>query len=114
MADQCSLVINMSKKKKTLEFSQKYVLSAGLAMFLFALLSFLMSSLGKETLENLSIEMVRMFGNVAAIAFAGYNVQNSVRAVSYDKYIGKAQDFGTAFEDDNSDSNETPISLCKK
>lgn len=96
-----------------MEFSQKYVTIAGIATIVFVGLSYLFGSLGFETLENLSIEIVRWFSGVTALAFAGYNAQNSVRASSYNKYVKQCQTSGEEAESDDSDSNETPVLLSK-
>lgn len=97
----------MTKQKKKLEFSQKWLIGWGIVTIFFCLLSFAWSALGFDALESLTISIVQVIGIVDAASFSGYVVQNSIRASSANKYGYTKVD--TSVED----SDETPISSCE-
>ena len=100
----------MTKKKKHLEFSQKWLIGFAVFTMICVGLSYLFSALGLDTLENLSISVVQVCIGGVAVQFLGYNAQNSVRAYSADKYGISTSEQDSAEED----SDETPIELCAK
>ena len=100
----------MIKKKKPLEFSQKWLLGSAIFTVFFVGLSYLFSVLGIDTLETLSSTIVQVGIGGTAIQFLGYNAQNSVRAYSADKYGISTSEQDSAEED----SDEMPIELCAK
>lgn len=100
----------MTKKKKHLEFSQKWLIGFAVFTMICVGLSYLFSVLGLDTLENLSITIVQVCIGGVAVQFLGYNAQNSVRAFSADKYgISTNKE-----ESSEEDSEETPVNLCAK
>lgn len=77
---------NKRKPKKKMEFSKKWLLGCALFTVVFITLSYVLAAFDKNPLESLSSEIIRVLGAVDGISFAGYNLQNSVRAYSVDKY----------------------------
>jgi len=97
----------MTKNKKHLEFSQKWLLGWSIATLCACIIAYTWSALGFDALENLAISIVQVLGAIDVASFAGYTAQNSVRAHSANKFGPKI------IEEEKDDSDEIPISSCK-
>ena len=75
-----------NKKKKRLEFTQKWLIGCALLTFLFVGLSFFWSVLGFDPLQDLSIAIVQTALSLDGVSIGAYALQNSVRAYSADRW----------------------------
>lgn len=81
-------VIITKKRKKKLEFTQKWLIGCAAVTVIYVSLSYLLSYLEKEPLQELSIAIMNTLMVVDGTSVLGYITQNAVRAYSVDKYLG--------------------------
>lgn len=78
---------NEPKKKR--EFSKMWLVGCLAVTVLFVSFSYILSFLDKNPVETLSAQIVQCLCTVDGVSFFGYNLQNSVRAYSQNKYTYK-------------------------
>lgn len=74
------------KKKKRLEFYQKWLVVCLVTTIAACFCSYLLAFLGLNTVSELSMSLVDKMMTVDIISMLGYAGQNSVRAWAADKY----------------------------
>ena len=93
--------MNSKKKRKSMEFSKKWLIACIVISLFYTTLSYVFGWFEKNTLETLSIEILQLLWGSSSIAFIGYILQNSVRAYTSSKF-GLPQD--NSEDGDNSDN----------
>lgn len=91
--------------KKRMEFSKKWLISCVVISIVFSLLSYVLAFLDKNTVEGLSTVIIETLWGTAGISFAGYAVQNCVRAYTSSKFGIPKEDM----EENKSDENNEVI-----
>lgn len=86
------------KKKKT-EFSKKWLISCIVISVTFTAASYVLAFFDKNPVSELSIVIVETLWGASGISFAGYAIQNSVRAFTASK-------FGLPYERKKSEVND--------
>lgn len=76
----------MTKQKKKIEFSKKWLIGCIIISLFFTTLSYILAFLDKNTVETLSASILEMLWGASGISFIGYVLQNSVRAFSANKF----------------------------
>lgn len=79
------------RKEQKIEFSKKLLVALLAISFFFTLLSYVLAFLGKETVENLSIEILRIIWLTDGIGVSAYSILNGTRAYSLNKYTSNAK-----------------------
>lgn len=74
------------KKRKPMEFSKKWLIACMVISFFYTSLSYVFGWFEKNTLENLSIEILQLLWGSSGVSFIGYILQNSVRAFTASKF----------------------------
>lgn len=84
-------VVLGSKKeeKKKREFSKMWLIGCLSVTVIFVSFSYILSAFDKNPVESLSAQIVQCLCTVDGVSFFGYNIQNSVRAYSQNKYTYK-------------------------
>jgi len=82
------------KKKKKLEFYQKWIVACMLMTILAVTASYMLAAFGMDSVEGLSIALVNQVLTVDAWSILGYACQNSIRAWAADKYKWKSEEIG--------------------
>lgn len=99
---QKALHYKMKKKKhKPMEFSKKWLIACMVISFFYTSLSYVFGWFEKNTLENLSVEILQLLWGSSCVSFIGYILQNSVRAFTASKFGIPMQD--NPEDGDNSD-----------
>lgn len=75
-----------NKKRTKQEFSKLMLITLLVVSFFFTLLSYILAWFDKNTVENLSIELLRILWGVDGIGILSYSAQNIGRAWSLNKY----------------------------
>ncbi len=89
---------------KKVEFSKKWLTGCICASLFFTLASYILSALDKQPLETLSGVIIETLWGTSGVSFAGYALQNSVRAYTSAK-------FGIPKEDLIEEKKEIPSEL---
>jgi len=79
------------KKKKKLEFYQKWIVACMLMTILAVTASYMLAAFGMDSVEGLSIALVNQVLTVDAWSILGYACQNSIRAWAADNTSGRAK-----------------------
>lgn len=72
--------------EKKPEFSKRWLVVIVMVSTIFTATSYILSWMDKNPVENLSIAIVQIMWAVDGVCFVGYNVQNSIRAYSRNKF----------------------------
>lgn len=80
------------KKKKRLEFYQKWIVVCMIVTIAAVATSFVLAFLGMDTVQELSISMVNQVLTMDMFTILGYAFQNSARAYVADRYGMKRDD----------------------
>lgn len=80
------------KLKPKTEFSKKLLVALLAISFFFTLLSYVLAFLEKDTVENLSIEILRIIWLTDGIGLSAYSILNGTRAYSLNKYTIKPKE----------------------
>lgn len=72
----------LTKDKKKLEFSQKWLIGCIIISVVFTSMSYILAWFDKNTVESLSMTIIQTLWSSTGFSFAGYTVLNSVRAVT--------------------------------
>lgn len=91
------------KKRKPMEFSKKWLIACMVISFFYTSLSYIFGWFEKNTLENLSVEILQLLWGSSGISFVGYILQNSVRAFTASKFGIPMQEQDNSEDGDNSD-----------
>ncbi len=82
----------VKKKKKRLEFYQKWIVVCMVVTILSVATSFVLAFMGLDTVQELSITMVNQVLTMDSFTILGYAFQNSARAYVADRYGYKKDD----------------------
>ncbi len=82
-------MIFLKKKKKRLEFYQKWIVVCMCVTIAAVATSFVLAFMGMDTVQELSISMVNQVLTMDMFTILGYAFQNSARAYVADKYSYK-------------------------
>jgi hypothetical protein len=80
------------KRKSKIEFSKKLLIALLAISFFFTLLSYVLAFLDKQTVENLSIEILRIIWVTDGIGLSAYSILNGTRAWSLNKYVSNSNE----------------------
>lgn len=80
------------KKKKRLEFYQKWIVVCMVVTIAAVATSFVLAFLGMDTVQELSISMVNQVLTMDMFTILGYAFQNSARAYVADRFGYKKED----------------------
>lgn len=73
-------------RKQKIEFSKKWLIGCIIVSIVYTTLSYILAFCGKDTVENLSIEIIQTLWGTSAISFVFYCGQNGIRAFTGSKW----------------------------
>lgn len=94
--------------KKTREFSKMIISVFLFSGIIFTALSYVLAFMGMETVEELSIEIVKTIWGTDGLVFFCYTTQNGIRAWSRNKYGG--ENYGNAERTEGFSCENYPVS----
>lgn len=80
------------KAKKKQEFSKKWLIACMSVTIFFCTLSYVLSFLEKDPVQELSAAIINAMFIVDGTSFLAYALQNSMRAYAQDKYLTKRKE----------------------
>lgn len=74
------------QKSQKMEFSKKWLIMCIIVSIFYTTLSYILAWFDKNTLENLSTEILEILWGTSGISFVGYALQNCCRAYTASKF----------------------------
>ena len=74
------------KQQKKMEFSKKWLCGCIIVSIVYTTFSYVLAWFDKNAVETLTVEIIEILWGTSSISFAGYALQNCVRAYTASKF----------------------------